>query len=122
MAGWGWSRPGALAQGVTPSTYLDRLADAAEDWFKKRPGDAPTLARRIGEFRQRCSTLILAEHRPLAAEDRAWLVGKCRDWAAKLDDHLRAVEAGDEPAKILGEADETVRKLIATIRGRAQAV
>jgi hypothetical protein len=118
-AGWGWSRPGALLEGVPRSAYLDQLADAARDWFKKRPADATALARRIGESRQGCSTLIRAEHRPLSAENRDWLVGKCRDWAARLDTHLRAVEAGEAPTKILGEADETVEKLIRALRNRA---
>ena len=56
----------------------------------KRPDDPIDLARRIGEFRQGCSVLILSPHKPLSGQDRAWLVGKCRAWAAKLDAHLAA--------------------------------
>jgi hypothetical protein len=118
-AGWGWSRPGALPQGGTPAAYLNRLADAAEDWFQKRPADAAGVARRIGEFRRGCTTLVHAEHRPLAPADRAWLVGKCQAWAAQLDAHLASLERGEDPVKVRSEADETVHKLIAALRERA---
>jgi hypothetical protein len=91
--GWGWSRPDALPQGLDRSAYLGRLADAAEEWFNKRPEDAPGVARRIGEFRQGCSVLLLAEHPSLPPEDRAWLLERCRTWAAKLDQHLIVLEA-----------------------------
>jgi hypothetical protein len=119
-AGWGWSRPGALALEGPRSAYLAQLADLAADWFKKRPDDARSLARRIAEFRQGCSTLILADHKPLPETDRAWLVGKCRDWAAKLDEHLRAVEAGQDVGKVRDLADQTIRKLIDALVARSQ--
>lgn len=119
-AGWGWSNPGALPQGLPPAAYLDRLADAAEAWFQERPDDALALARRIGEFRQGCSVLILAEHRALAAEDRAWLVERCRAWAARFDAHLAAVEAGRDPGTVRAEADATVRALIEALRARTR--
>jgi len=115
---WGWDRPGALPQDVPRDAYLARLADEAGEWFAKRPDDPSGLARRIVEFRRGCSTLILADHRPLSAEDRAWLVAKCRAWASRLDAHLAAVEAGKAPLAVRAEADETVRKLIAALRGR----
>ena len=118
--GWGWNRPGALPQDVTSAAYLDHLAVAAADWFAKRPDEPISLARRIAEFREGCSVLILSEHRPLSAEDRAWLVAKCRAWAAKLDAHLTSVEAGDDPAKVRAEADDTIGRLIDALRERAR--
>lgn len=121
QAGWGWNRPGALPQDLPRSAYLTRLADDAEEWFRKRPDEPVALARRISEFRQGCSVLILAEHRPLPAEDRAWLVGKCKAWAAKLDAHLAAVEAGEDPIQVRDEADATIHKLIAALRERVAA-
>src|SRR5207253_3173371 len=105
---WGWSRPGALPGDVPAPAYLDRLADAAAEWFARRPDEPLALARRIAEFRQGCSVLILAEHKPLSAEDRRWLVVRCRAWAGALDRHLAAVEAGRDPARVRTEVDETV--------------
>jgi hypothetical protein len=119
--GWGWSRPGALPQDQPPASYLDHLADAAEDWFQTRPDDPLALARRIAEFRQGCSVLILAPHRPLSPADRAWLIEKCRAWAAKLDANLAAVEAGEDPLRVRDEADATIQGLIGALRERARS-
>jgi hypothetical protein len=118
--GWGWNKPGALPEDLKPGPYLARLADDAEEWFARKPEDARALARRLNEFRQGCSTLILADHAPLAPIDRQWLVGKCREWASKLDANLTAIEAADPDLnKIQAEADETIRKLIEALRTRA---
>jgi hypothetical protein len=109
-----------LPQDLPPAAYLDRLADAAADWFRARPDEPIALARRLAELREGCSVLILSEHRPLSPEDRTWLVERCRSWAAKLDAHLTAVEAGEDPAKVRAAADETVNRLIAALRERAR--
>jgi hypothetical protein len=119
-AGWGWNRRDALRQDLPAPAYLERLADSATEWYRKRPDDPVALARRIGDFRQGCSVLILAEHKPLPAEDRKWLAEKCRAWAAKLDSHLAAVEAGEDPRKVRAGVDETVRNLVEALRQRAQ--
>ena len=103
------------------SDYLNRLADGAREWFNTRPDRPPALVRRIAEFRQGCSVLIRSPHRPLSAEDRDWLVEKCRAWAAKFDGYSAAVEAGEDPLKVRNEADETINRLIDTLRGRAPA-
>ena len=118
--GWGWDRPGALAANLPSRDYLEHLAAAAQDWFKKRPETAPELARRIGQFRQGCSTLILAEHPSLSPADRDWLRERCRVWAGKLDGHLAAIEAGQNIDDVRLAADETVNKLISAIRDRAK--
>lgn len=118
--GWGWTRPDALPADVPAEVYLTRLADAAEEWFKKRPDDPVALAARIAEFRQGCSVLLLAKHEPLPAEDRQWLLDRCRLWARKLHNHLVAVEVGRDPGEVRAEADETVHQLIAALRERAR--
>lgn len=120
--GWGWSKPGALNQTLTPSDYLKSLAVAAGEWDKKRPEDAASIALRIAQFRQGCTQLILAEHRPLAPADREWLVGKCREWAQKLDAHLAAIEAGRPALEVRTEADVTISKLITALNTRAESV
>ena len=78
---------------VSVTTRALTLPSAASDWFKKRPEEPAAVAKRITEFRQGCSMLILAKHAPLSPEDRQWLVERCRLWARKLDDHLVALEA-----------------------------
>jgi hypothetical protein len=119
---WGWARPGAMSEGLPAAAYLDRLADAAAEWSRERPDLPAPLARRIAQFRQGCSELILAEHQPLAAEDRRWLVVRCRTWAGALDRHLAAVEAGQDPVRVRAEVDELVAALIEALRARAEAV
>jgi hypothetical protein len=118
--GWGWSKPGALPTDRPAPAYLDALADAAVEWFKKRPEDRAELARRIGEFRQGCSVLILAGHQPLSPEVRDWLVDRCRNWAGELDKERAAVEAGGDVAQVRAEADATVNKLIKALHAKAR--
>ena len=118
-APWGWNKPEALKAAPTPDEYLNQLASGAEDWFKKKPETAVDLAQRILQFRQGCSKLIMAEHKPLPAEDRAWLVERCRVWAAKLDASVAALEAGEPLDTVRTQADETIRKLIDALRARA---
>lgn len=122
VSGWGWDRPGALAVNLPPDQYLEHLATAAEEWFKKRPDTPQELARRVAQFRQGCSTLILAEHAPLAPADRDWLRERCRAWAARLDGHLGTLESGGTVADVRKAADETVTRLIAALRERSRTV
>jgi hypothetical protein len=117
--GWGWNHLDLVAADGPADRYFNRLADAAEEWFDERPDDAAALAQRISELRQGCSTLILGKHQPLGETDRQWLLEKCRAWAAKLDQHLVALESGDDPADVRARADDTVRKLVEAIRGKA---
>jgi len=120
-AGWGWSRPGALREELSAAAYLALLADEADEWFKKRPEQASKVARRIAELRQGCSILILAEHRPLSAQDRQWLVRTCREWAGELDGRVVEVERGDDPLQVRAKTDETVREISQKLRNRAAA-
>jgi hypothetical protein len=115
-------KPDALPQDQGAHAYLDSLADAAEQWFNRRPEDAAGLAKRLAEMRQGCSTLLLADHRPLAEEDRVWLRTRCRDWAVKLDGYLAAVERGQDVNQVRSQADATIRQAAAALRTRAQEV
>jgi hypothetical protein len=117
--GWGWSRPGAIDESLTPQQYLTKLSEAANDWHKKTPATPAELAKRIGEFRQGCSSLILSEHKPLKAEDKAWLIERCQAWAKKLDQHLADIESGKDVLEVRAQADETVNKLIKALADRA---
>jgi hypothetical protein len=101
--------------------YLNRLADEGDEWFAKRPEDAASLAKRLNEMRQGCSTLILATHQPLKNEDRQWLVEKCRAWAKNFDQQLADLEQGKDPALVRSEIDTTVNRLVKALRERANA-
>ncbi len=116
---WGWHKPGRFTTSLSRDAYLNSLADSAHEWFNERPDRPQALARRIAEFRQGCSVLILSIHKPLPEEDRIWLVEKCRTWAAKLDAQLAAVEAGQDVLKVRAEADATIDRLADALRKRA---
>ncbi len=118
---WGWLRPGAFPQGVSPAEYLNQLATEADEWFNKRPDESTALARRIDEFRQGCTALIQSEHRPLAPQDRQWLVRTCRQWLSDLDKSLAEAEAGRDPLQVRDKVDETVRQIAKALRDRAAA-
>lgn len=116
---WGFARFAAAKPDVGRDEYLRQLAVSANDWFKQRPEDAAGVARRLAEFRQGCSEILLAEHKALPPADRAWLKDRCRQWAAALDKHLAAVEAGGDPVAVRAEADDTVVKIASALLGRA---
>lgn len=118
---WGWDKPGALPENVSRRMYLTTLAAGAQQWFNPNAKvDTPqALARRIIQFRQGCSTLILAEHSRLAQVDRDWLVERCQIWAKALDGHLADIEAGKPIDNVRQAANTTIQKLIDTITGRS---
>jgi hypothetical protein len=118
---WGWAKPGGINESQTAGQYLASLADTANEWFNERPDSPAGLARRIGEFRQGCSMLLLSSHGPLSETDREWLKERCRTWAAKLEDHLASLEAGGDVATVRGEADETIRSLMNALRTRSES-
>jgi hypothetical protein len=120
--GWGWAKPDALPQDLPAAEYLRRLADAAEEWTKKRPADAIALAQRLNEFRQGCAVLILSEHRPLAQPDREWLKERCQKWAGRLNEELTRLESGTPVAQVEEETTGIARQIAAALRERAQKV
>lgn len=120
--GWGWERPGALAFEGSAREYLEHLANAAEEWFRKRPETASELHRRLEEFRGGCDALLAAPHTPLAEGDRQWLRERCRAWRDKIDGHLAALQAGGNVRGVRDEADATVRNLMKALRERAATV
>lgn len=117
--GWGWDRPGALKTDLEADQYLRQLADSANEWFSKRPDSPEALEKRLGEFLHGCQTLIAADHKPLAVEDREWLVGKCKAWAEKLEGHLASLESNASLQETQEAADETIRNLLNAMRQHA---
>jgi hypothetical protein len=118
---WGWLRPDAFPQELPAPQYLNRLADEAAEWLKKRPDEPVSLARRIAEFRQGCTALLLAEHRSLSPHDRQWLAEICRQWASDLDKYLAEVENRVNPLLVRAKVDETARKIAKELRDHAAA-
>ena len=119
---WGWNDPAMRSEAGPPAEYLRRLAKIDEAWHAERPESRMALAKRIGEMRQGCSKLILAEHRPLTPETRKWLVGKCRAWATDFDRYLVELERDGDVTKIRNDMDATVDKLAAALRKKADEV
>ncbi len=122
IVAWGWSKPGAIEQALPADKYLNTLADEAQEWFNKQPETRQEVARRIFEFRQGCSTVMMAEHRPLKPADKAWLLERCRAWASKLDLQLAALEDGADPFTARAAVDDVANKLIIALRERAGQV
>lgn len=118
---WGWAKPDALNTTLDRDAYLQSLASAAEAWSKKRPDTPEALAKRISEFRQGCSRLILADHRPLPEADATWLKEKCLAWAKKIDAHLLVLETTGGVATARTAMDTTVEKLVLALRNRTAA-
>ena len=117
---WGFARFATAKPEVSREEYLRQLASSSQEWTKQRPTDAAGVAKRISEFRQGCSAVLLAEHRPLTPEDRAWLKTRSRTWADALDRHLAAVEAGADPVAVRTEVDDSVTRIAAALLGRAE--
>jgi len=116
---WGWQADDALPQQLTREEYLLKLATGADAWFKKRPDNAMDVATRIGQFRSGCSRLLLSSHEPLTEEDRTWLLTKCRLWAGKIDEHLAALESGQDVLVVRTAMDTTVQKLVDALKKHA---
>jgi hypothetical protein len=118
---WGFDRSGILTANVTSEEYLNSLANAAGDWFNKRPEESQAVATRLREFIHGCETLIDAPHSQLMPQDRAWLVERCRVWKSALETQLADLEANRSSALDVRTAgDETILKLQNALRKRAR--
>lgn len=116
---WGWAKPNGLPKNLDAKGYLNSLADTAQEWSNQKPDTPSTLAKRILEFREGCSVLLLADHGALPEVQRTQLKDRCRKWAAKLDASLARLEAGEDVTKCRSEVDSTVQSLIEYLRNEA---
>jgi hypothetical protein len=119
---WGWNRPDVFKPDLSRAAYLERLATSAEEWKRKKPETPEALARRIVQFREGCTRLILAKHEPLTPKDGAWLRERCRVWSKKLDEQLAALESGGDVTSVRNQVDGVVDKLAKALRERAAHV
>lgn len=117
--GWGFDRPGLLAEADSGPAYLRILADAACEWSKKRPATVAELRTRLQQFDAGCETLIAAEHRQLAPKDRTWLVANCRRWQKEIRRLVDQLNSGAELSNIRNESDVLVEELRKAILDRA---
>jgi hypothetical protein len=121
FADWGWAGVSMPAQHASRDDYLDRLAEASEEWYRVEREDPLSLARRMSELRQGCSILLLSVHRPLTLEDRTWLMDSCRSWSARCDGYLIALESGTEPRIIRGQVDRLIEEIATALRKQARS-
>ncbi|MBX3421791.1 MAG: hypothetical protein KF752_09585 [Pirellulaceae bacterium] len=118
---WGFQRSGLLAADLPAADYLESLADAAEDWFNKRPDDAVSLAQRIASFERGCDELLIAKHPQLDDVTRAWLVERCQLWKSKLIAQRTELESGaSDVEQTIQAADQTIRTLQTALRDQAK--
>ncbi len=119
-APWGWSSTDAMTGEASRAAYLHRLANGAQEWFDRRPAQAPQVGQRLGEFRQGCSRLIFATHDALPLREQEWLRARGRLWGQQVDQHLVALEKGLAPGRVCHEMDDTVRRIVEALRARAE--
>jgi len=116
---WGWNRPSIQRGNVDASKYMNRLADAGEEWFNELPTTAPELMQRIEDIKRGCLQLTFAEHRPLALADREWLVERCRAWAGKIEQQRILLRDDGEVVAVQKEMDAVMRQAVDAMRKRA---
>jgi hypothetical protein len=120
--GWGWQEASALTAEIPADAYLNQLADAASEWFKSRAASKEELATRLTEFRAGCDVLLSAEHRQLSAEDRTWLLDRCRVWRSEIDQRLADLETTATLEEVRELSDGMVRGLMDELKQRAASV
>ena len=114
---WGWNDHKIYAQDVDESSYLNLLANAANDWFQvSRNGES--LSQLIGS----CDALISEKHYQLSPPNRDWLVDKCRAWRDCLGLSRELLNEGKSDDRVFAEVDEIVSKLVAALKRKADEI
>jgi hypothetical protein len=113
---WGSNSGNALNRRM----FFISLADSAKKWFAGQSEDSAALAERVLQMRRGCTRLMLAKHTLLDTDNKLWLLDKCRSWAAKLDQYLVAIEAGDDPVQVRERIDKFVDRLVGELEEQAK--
>ena len=118
---WGFERQDVLAAKVTDGAYFTLLAEAAGEWFLKRPEDTPALVRRLKDYERGCQTLSASTLTQLSRpDDRSFLIAKCGDWLTKIRSFRSDLESGTKTfEQVLTETDEAIRNMQSALRDRA---
>ena len=116
-------QPGLLANNVSSSAeYLNRIADAGDEWFNQRPVDSAQLISLLQNVSSDCQILIDAEHQALTPAERDWFVTKCQNWKNDFDSTLASLRSGDLPLEAAqSAADQTMLKLVNALRAGPNA-
>ncbi len=115
-SGWGFAKVKDLPRDGGPKRVFSTLAEFADEWEKKQPDDAAGMARRLHEFREGCTALQLADDLPLSVADTLWLKGRCAEWSAEIDAHLRTLERSRDVPAVSTAATATSRRIAAELR------
>jgi hypothetical protein len=110
--------PGLLANNTSSSAeYFQRIAAAGQTWFDEQPADEATMIVLLEQTCKDCQILIDARHEALTAEERDWLVTKCRKWQGDLEQTLTSLKSGKinlETAQ--ADADLIMQKLVNVLK------
>ena len=88
-------QPGILVNNVAPAAeYLNRIADAGNEWFDVQPKDAAELIVLLQNVSNDCQVLIDAEHPALTPQEREWFVAKCKNLKSAFDMTLAFLQSG----------------------------
>ncbi len=111
-------KSGLLANDVTSSAeYLNRIADAGNEWFDQDPRDSTQLIALLQNVSNDCQLLIDADHKALMPDERDWFVTKCQNWKKQFDATLASLQSDQltfDDAK--SAADTTMKKLVNVLR------
>ncbi len=102
---------------VSSAEYLQRIANAGENWFQEDRSETPNLMALLEDTSHDCQILINARHDALTPEERDWFVTKCRKWKGEFDATLASLKSGTitvETAR--SQSDLTMTKLVAALR------
>ncbi len=123
---WGWQSASALPAGVSSDRYLQSIVDSAEQWFDRDSGSSRQLAANLQSLSAGCQRLIDAPHQPLSADQRTWLIEKCRLWKDDIDRLLINVQApgvdADKTTLLKNAADDLVSRIALAIKNRAEEI
>lgn len=117
-AGWGFNKIAELPRDAGAKVVFAKLADLADEWGKKPTDDRLALAKRLTEFRLGCSVLQAADL-PLPAAEARWVKGRCIEWAALIDGHLRDLDASGDVQAVRTAAKGTADAIARELRSRA---
>ena len=118
--GWGFARREDLATLEGDHAKLTKLSGLALEWGKKQPQNSLELAKRLLEFRQGCSGLLLNPP-PLTKPQQVWFAARCGDWASSIEQQLHALESGADFRKTLENANSLSVSIAKELTDRAKA-
>ena len=121
---WGLAKVTSLCPNMKDSAYLEKLAELAGQFSKKRPNSTATLLARLDQFQAGCKTLIASPKPQLNDSERIWLEDSCRKWSGEIDvlrlalkNGTRDYQQGLIDANLLAETMQTALKKKATELG-----